>query len=169
MIHIYCGDGKGKTTAACGLAFRAASSGMRVLIAQFFKDGSSSEILGFSALPMVDVLHAEKHFGRYKMMRDAERAEAAALYSGMLSQIAARAPQYQMIVLDESLPVYRHGLIGSAALLDFLRREGNLRELVLTGRDPAPELVALADYVTEMKKVKHPFDLGIKARRGIEY
>ena len=74
-----------------------------------------------------------------------------------------------MIVLDESLPAYRHGLIGSAALLDFLRREGNLRELVLTGRDPAPELVALADYVTEMKKVKHPFDLGIKARRGIEY
>ena len=169
MIHIYCGDGKGKTTAACGLSVRAAGSGMKVLFVQFFKSGKSSEVEILASIDGIETCHPTLHYGRFKMLNDGQKAETRTHYNELLADIISRAEKYDLIVLDESVSAYGYGMIEQKTLVEFLRREGGRREIVLTGRDPMPELVQLADYVTEMKKVKHPFDGGIAARRGIEY
>lgn len=169
MIHLYCGDGKGKTTAACGLAVRAAGSGMRVLFVQFFKNGNSSEVEVLKSIDGIDTYHPSLHYGRFKTLSDAQKAEICTHYNELLTDIIRRAETYDLIVLDESVSACGYGMIERKTLLEFLRREGNRREIVLTGRDPISELLELADYITEMKKVKHPFDGGIAARKGIEY
>lgn len=169
MIHLYYGDGKGKTTAAVGLAVRAAGSGMRVLFVQFFKDGSSSEVGALSSLPGVETRNQAAHFGRCRTMTDAQRAETYRQYDVMLRDVIDRAAEYDLIVLDEAVSAYRYGMLPRDVTLAFLDAEGQKREIVLTGRDPAQELVELADYATEMRKEKHPFDRGVFARKGIEY
>ena len=169
MIHLYYGDGKGKTTAAIGLAVRAAGAGMRVLFAQFFKDGSSSEIRVLSALPGVETVHPCLHYGRYRTMNDGQRAEIVESYRAMFAEISSRVANFDLIVLDEAVSAYGYNVLDCAAVTAFLITEGEHREIVLTGREPAPELLALADYATEMRKEKHPFDSGVTARRGVEY
>ena len=169
MIHLYHGDGKGKTTAACGLAVRAAGSGMKVLFVQFFKNGSSSEVKVLSSLPQVTVLIPEVFYGRYKKMTDAQRAETEACYHSVMEKVEAEAKEYDLIVLDESVSTYNYGFFDRDRFLSMLKAEKDKREIVLTGRSPAPELVEAADYVTEMRKEKHPFDRGIIARKGIEF
>ena len=169
MIHLYYGDGKGKTTAAAGLAVRAAGAGMRVLFTQFFKDGSSSEIRVLSAVPGVETVHPGLHHGRWRTMNELQRAEIGESYRAMFAEIAARAEEFGLIVLDEAVSAYGYGTLDRTAVTDFLRAEGQKREIVLTGRGPAPELLELADYATEMRKEKHPFDRGVTARLGVEY
>jgi cob(I)alamin adenosyltransferase len=169
MIHLYHGDGKGKTTAACGLAIRAAGSGMRVLFVQFLKDGKSSEIKALSALPGITILRPELYFGWFKTMTEEQKSELKECCCTMVRKIADAADAYDLIVLDEAAPAYHHGLLDRAVFLDLLTKERNRREIVMTGRRPAPELRELADYITEMKKEKHPFDSGVTARKGIEY
>lgn len=169
MIHLYCGNGKGKTTAACGLALRAAGSGMRVLFVQFFKNGDSSEVRAMSSLEYIDTCHPTLYYGRYKTMTEEQREAIRENYSGMLREVFSKAANYDMLILDEAVSAYMYDMIDHETVCEFLRREGQNREIVLTGREPKPELVELADYVTEMRKVKHPFDEGILARRGIEY
>lgn len=169
MIHLYYGDGKGKTTAACGLALRAAGSGLRVLFVQFFKAGTSGEIKALSHVENVEILSPSLHYGRYKMMTDEQRAEIGSHYQLLLQETIERAAEFDLIVLDEAVVAYHYAMFDNEALLAFLHREGQNREIVLTGRDPLPELLALADYATEMRKEKHPFDRGITARKGIEY
>ena len=169
MIHLYHGHGKGKTTAAVGLAVRAAGAGMRVLFVQFFKNGSSSEVKVLSSLPGVDVLIPEVWFGRYKKMSEEQQEETKKCYTELMRDVAERADEYSLIVLDESVSAYNYGMFDRESFLDMLRSWKDVREAVLTGRDPAPELRDIADYVTEMKKEKHPFDLGVNARKGIEF
>ena len=168
MIHLYCGDGKGKTTAACGLAVRAAGSGMRVLFVQFFKSGKSSEVTALEKLGIITA-HPGVHYGRYKTLDDGKKAEVQNSYGELMHDVIAHAAEYDLIVLDEAVSTYGYAMIDRKQLMEFLRQEGSRREIVLTGRDPLPELTDAADYVTEMKKVKHPFDGGIAARKGIEY
>ena len=168
MIHLYCGDGKGKTTAACGLAVRAAGSGMRVLFVQFFKSGKSSEVTALEKLGIITA-HPGVHYGRYKTLDDGKKAEVQNSYGELMHDVIAHAAEYDLIVLDEAVSTYGYAMIDRKQLMEFLRQEGSRREIVLTGRDPLPELTDAADYVTEMKKVKHPFDGGIAARQGIEY
>ena len=168
MIHLYCGDGKGKTTAAVGLAVRAAGSGMRVLFVQFFKSGKSSEVMALEKLGIVTA-HPGVHYGRYKTLDDGKKAEVQNSYGELMHDVIAHAAEYDLIVLDEAVSTYGYAMIDRKQLMEFLRQEGSRREIVLTGRDPLPELTDAADYVTEMKKVKHPFDGGIAARQGIEY
>ena len=168
MIHLYCGDGKGKTTAAVGLAVRAAGSGMRVLFVQFFKSGKSSEVTVLEKLGIVTA-HPGVHYGRYKSLDEERKAEVRDSYGELLNDVIAHAAEYDLIVLDEAVSTYGYAMIDREQLMEFLRQEGSRREIVLTGRDPLPELTDAADYVTEMKKVKHPFDGGIAARQGIEY
>ena len=168
MIHLYCGDGKGKTTAACGLAVRAAGSGMRVLFVQFFKSGKSSEVTALEKLGIITA-HPGVHYGRYKTLDDGKKAEVQNSYGELMHDVIAHAAEYDLIVLDEAVSTYGYAMIDRKQLMEFLRQEGSRREIVLTGRDPLPELTDAADYVTEMKKVKHPFDGGIAARPGIEY
>ena len=169
MIHLYHGDGKGKTTAACGLAVRAAGSGMSVLFTQFFKNGNSSEISVLSSVPGITVMLPEICHGRFKNMSEEQKNHTAECYRKFFSEIIKKAPGFNLIVLDEAVSVYRYGLLDCEELMRFLKSEKDAREIVLTGRDPAFELKDIADYVTEMKKEKHPFDRGVRARKGIEF
>jgi len=168
MIHLYCGDGKGKTTAAVGLAVRAAGSGMKVLFVQFFKSGKSSEVEALEKLGIVTA-HPGVHYGRYKTLNEEKKTEVRDSYGELFDAILAAAAEFDLIVLDEAVSAYNYAMIDGERLTEFLRLEGNRREIVLTGRNPLPELIELSDYVTEMKKVKHPFDGGTAARKGIEY
>ncbi len=169
LIHIYGGDGKGKTSAALGLALRAVGAGRRVLFVQFLKNGTSSEMKLLTKLPQIETAFCPTQHGFYKNMDEAERAAAREDYEALLQAALARAAELDLLILDEAVSACNHQLIAEEELLGFLRHKPAELELVLTGRKPSAALLELADYVTEMRKIKHPFDRGVKARKGIEF
>ena len=169
LIHIYCGDGKGKTTAAVGLSVRCAGCGRKVVFAQFFKDGSSGECCPLEKLPGITFLRPEKSFGFFWTLSEEEKAEARAFYTAHLRRAIQLAEDADLLVLDEAMSACAHGMIDEGELLRFLREKPEKLEVVLTGRDPSPAMQEAADYITEMKKIKHPFDRGIPAREGVEF
>ena len=169
LIHIYCGDGKGKTTAALGLALRAAGSGKSVLLLQFFKDGKSSEFVALDHVPGIKVVPQTRTFGFSWTLSEEEKTEAREYYSGLLENAFQRAAGAGLLVLDEAMSACATGMIDEARLLELLRERPEGLEVVLTGRNPSATLVGAADYVTEMKKIRHPYERGIAARKGIEY
>ena len=169
LIHLYWGEGKGKTTAALGLAARCAGSGRRVLLLQFFKDGKSSEFAALARVPGVTVIPQTRSFGFSWTLSPAEKEEARTYYAGLLEEAFARAGDFDLLVLDEAMSALSTGMIGEARLLELLAGRKADLEVVMTGRDPSRALLDAADYVTEMKLVKHPFQRGVPAREGIEY
>lgn len=169
LIHLYCGDGKGKTTAALGLALRAAGAGKRVVFTQFFKDGSSSEIEPLAALPGVRVFHADTVRGFYRNMTPTQREQAGKDYTALFRQVTQAAREADLLILDEIVSACNRGVVPEKLVTDFLREKPARLEVVLTGRYPSSALLELADYVTEMRKLRHPFDRGIGARKGIEF
>ena len=169
MIHIYCGDGKGKTTAAMGLAARMAGRGKNVLIGQFFKDGSSGEIQALKTLSGIETFHCHTVPGLFSRMTEEQRAQAKTDYTAYLLDLLKKGPDADLLVLDEAISALNRGIIPAEPLLSDLQTPGQTQEIVLTGRNPKEEMLALADYVTEMVKRKHPFDQGVKARRGVEF
>lgn len=169
LIHIYCGDGKGKTTASLGLALRAAGSGKKVLLLQFFKDGRSSEFAALAHVPGIEVVPQTRAFGFSWTLSEEEKAEAKAYYSGLLEDAFRRGADAGLLVLDEAMSACTTGMIEENRLLALLAEKPSELEVVLTGRNPSQALIDTADYVTEMKKIKHPYERGIAARKGIEY
>lgn len=169
MIHLYCGDGKGKTTAAVGLAVRMAGFGGKVLFGQFFKDGSSSEIASLKALPNLTVRHCKTIPGRFVRLTPEQRQIVSADYTKYLQDLLDNSVKYDMLILDEVVSACNHGTVPEGLLLAFLDNLPDGIEVVLTGRNPSEALLGRADYVTEMRKCRHPFDNGVPAREGIEY
>ncbi len=171
LIHIYCGDGKGKTSAAVGLAVRAVGHGFRVGVVQFLKDGDSGELAPLAAFPGVQILSGKRVKGFTFSMTAEEKAQVRAGQDDYLRRAAAWCGQdlCDLLVLDEAVGAVNLGMLDRALLLDFLRNKPVGVEVVLTGRDPDDELLGLADYVSEIRKVKHPYDRGVKAREGIEF
>ena len=171
FIHIYCGDGKGKTTAAIGLAVRAAGAGYRVLIARFLKNDHSAELASLDLIPGIDVLPAEKEFGFIFSKDNPVLAEAREYYSGYFELAIQKAVEdhYDMLILDEINAAVTYGVVQKDRLTAFLTDKPQNLEVILTGRDPAEEVIALADYVSEIQCCAHPFEKGIRARKGIEY
>lgn len=171
MVHYYYGYGKGKTTAAMGLALRAVGHGQRVVIVQFLKDKPSGEIVAISAMPQVTVLSGKGGKGFTFTMTDAEKRETARIHNENLGKAMARvqAGGCDMLVLDEIGDALDLGLLNAAMVEDLLRTCPERTELVMTGHAPTETLVARADYVTEMAKHKHPYDRGVQARKGVEY
>ena len=170
-IHIYTGDGKGKTSAATGLAVRFAGAGGRVLFAQFLKDGKSGELSVLQSIDGIDVDVCRECFGFSFSMSEETREKAGAVYAEYLQRILERAADedFGLLVLDEIIATYNQGFIDRQFLLDFLKNKPDELEVVMTGRNPANELLELADYVSEIRKIKHPYDQGILARKGIEF
>lgn len=168
-IHIYCGDGKGKTTAATGLAVRAAGAGKQVVFTQFFKDGSSSEIKILSNVENIRLMHCKTVRGFWSRMDASQRKQASEDYTKLFADIMETAKEADLLVLDEIISACNHGTVPESMVTGFLRTKPENLEVVLTGRNPSKALVLLADYVTEMRKVKHPFDQGVTARKGIEF
>ncbi|MEI3176632.1 MULTISPECIES: cob(I)yrinic acid a,c-diamide adenosyltransferase [unclassified Candidatus Paralachnospira] len=174
LIQIYCGEGKGKTTAAIGQAVRSAGCGLSVVFVRFLKTDCSGELTSLERIPGIRLIPCERNFGFFWNMTEEEKKEAASVYQAMLEQAeraAVRSAETKdtVLVMDEIIATYGHGLVDREKFLEFLKNRPENLEVVMTGRDPAPELTELADYVSEIRKVKHPFDRGIHARKGIEF
>ncbi|MFV0343763.1 MAG: cob(I)yrinic acid a,c-diamide adenosyltransferase [Anaerocolumna sp.] len=171
LIHIYCGDGKGKTSSALGLAVRAAGANKRVLIIRFLKNNDSGELNSLSYIPNITMISCEKSFGFFWNMTPEQKIEAKETYSNYLQETIQRVKkeQFDVLVMDEVIATYNHEFVDQKEFVDFLSTKPEQLEVILTGRNPAKELLELADYVSNIQKVKHPYDIGIPARDGIEY
>ena len=170
LIHIYCGDGKGKTTAAVGLAVRCAGRGNKVLLVQFLKSRDSGELYSLAKLPDIEVMRGKESKKFTFQMNEEEKHALLIEHNKMFEQVLAKIKNggYSLLILDEVIGALNAKVFKMPKLIGFLRHKPENLEVVLTGRNPAPELVEIADYVSEMRKVKHPMDKGIMAREGIE-
>jgi cob(I)alamin adenosyltransferase len=166
-IHVYTGDGKGKTTAALGLALRAAGAGMKICIIQFAKATKCSE---HKALERFADCITVRQFGTgtfivgkpsfedIRLARDGLAAAGEAMSGGV----------FGVVILDEIMAAVSCGLLSAEDVLAALQNRRNTTEVILTGRKAPQQLIDIADLVTEMKEVKHYFSKGVKARVGIE-
>jgi cob(I)alamin adenosyltransferase len=191
LIHLYVGGGKGKTTAAVGLSARAAGRGKRVVFTQFLKGSETGEVSSLEALG-VRVIRMKQNLGFVWTMDDAEKAQCRIAQTRLLEDARAAAafgPDARgdasesaegvegvegiapagVIVLDEALDAVDVGMLEEESLRAFVEELPATAELVVTGRAAPDWLVEKADYITEMQKVKHPYDRGILARTGIEF
>lgn len=171
LLQVYTGDGKGKTTAALGLALRCLGGGGQVLLARFFKKPRTAEVVALERFqPAVRFLDycVDYRVGEVPgaACRGRWRAEVAAALAAVTGLIAPDPPR--LLIMDELVIALRAGLIAEAALLDFCRARPPGTEMVLTGRGATPGLVAAADLVTRMDALKHPWPHG-GARAGIDY
>jgi cob(I)alamin adenosyltransferase len=170
-IQIYTGNGKGKTTAAIGLTVRALGNGLRVFFGQFLKEGAYSEIKALKQLQGMAAgrLRIEQ-FGSGRDVNDPvdERDYTAALSGIETAEAAMNSGNYDLIILDEFNLTASMKLVPEARLKSFLELKPGEMELVLTGRNAPGWLVDRADLVTEMTLIKHYFEKGVAARRGIE-
>ena len=208
MIQVYHGDGKGKTTAAIGLAVRFSGAGKKVLFCQFMKGNISSEIGVLQKLENLEVELIGKHFGFYKDMTEQDKEKITKCHNHILEKVlgvllnaksAGQEPAYQepaiqesadqepetqelqdqcqdgptlLVVLDELASAYRYGLLDRKMVSKIILAASENRqiiELVITGRDPDSFFLEHADYITEMKIQRHPYEKGILARKGIEW
>ena len=167
-LHIYAGDGKGKTTAAVGLAVRAAGQGLRVLFVQFLKGRPTGEQAALVALG-VEWLRAEAGEKFLFQMTGPERSDYLNAQRQCFLEAVSRAGAYDLLIMDEGLDAAAVGVFSEEELLRFVRERPMGLELVLTGRNPGATLVAAADYYSRIEKEKHPYDQGQEARPGIEY
>ena len=166
-VHIYTGDGKGKTTAALGLALRAAGAGMKVFIAQFLKGKPSSEFIPLAKLSD-SITFAQ--YGRDCLIKDKPTEEDKNLAIRGLKEAreAIVSGKYDLIILDEVIVAVLFELLSLDDLLDLIKKKPAHVELVFTGRKAHPKLIEAADLVTEMKEIKHYYRQGVLARTGIE-
>lgn len=220
MIHIYSGDGKGKTTAAIGLTVRAASHNIPVLFTQFLKDASSGEIKILKNLDNVKVMHSPTFYGFVRNMTEEQKAEVKVSYASFIEEIFEMIKQcaYEQImpktsvsdnlsiietvvnnsdnvqecennlqnntmlqedkavneikivvVLDEILHAINYAFVDEKKLIAFMKEYKDSVEFVLTGRNPSKRLIDISDYYTMFKNVRHVYDEGITARKGIEF
>jgi cob(I)alamin adenosyltransferase len=167
FIHLYTGNGKGKTTAALGLALRAAGAGKTVFIAQFVKGMHYSEIDALKSLPAIEL----KQFGLdcFIVNKPAQTDIDAARRGLEEVTVIIAGGKYDMVILDEVCIALYYHLFNIDDILSLLKSKPEQMEIVLTGRYAPPELYEIADLVTEMNEIKHYYNNGIEARKGIEF
>ena len=170
-LHVYYGDGKGKTTAAMGLALRAAGQGLSVLVGQLLKTNTSGELASLRLLPGVCISLGEPvRKLTFRMTSDEladEKRRQRANFEKIRDEIRAKRPD--LIVMDELLTAEHLGFVDAKDVMEAVREWLPFAEVALTGRWCCEEILTSADYATEMVKRRHPYDQGIAARRGIEY
>ena len=171
LVHIYCGNGKGKTSAALGLGLRACGSGFRVLLVRFLKDEQSGELNALKEFSCFTVLKTPKTLPFTWNMSEKEKADYASYAKGMFEDalFAVESNGYDMLILDEVCAAAAYGMLDKNAVTTFLKTRPSTLEVVLTGRNPPEEWIELADYVSQIQCIKHPFEQGIRERAGIEY
>jgi cob(I)alamin adenosyltransferase len=170
LTEIYTGNGKGKTTAAFGLALRALGRNKRVTIFQFLKPSSSpsGEVIALKRLyPELEIIQG----GRKRFIIGKPEEEDIILAKNLLKKIilAVSSGEYDIVIVDEVFPAYYSRVISIDDIKEIIGKKSSRTELVLTGRDAPEEIIEYADLVTEMREIKHPYTNGIKAREGIEY
>ncbi len=167
FIHLYTGNGKGKTTAAFGLALRAAGAGMHIFIAQFVKGMHYAELDAIKRFPEIEL----KQYGLDCFIENEpteKDIQAARKGFDEVADIILK-NQYDMVILDEVCIALYYHLFETEELLTVLKKKPEAMEIILTGRYAPPELFEIADLVTEMKEIKHYYAKGVKARPGIEF
>ncbi len=169
LLQVYTGDGKGKTTAALGLAMRAWGRGLKVCMIQFMKKGEDyGEILALRKMEGIDLYQ----FGSDRLVTNTSVLPediAMAHRALALAEYAMTSGEYDVIILDEINVALFFGLISPSEVLSSLRKRRKEVEVVLTGRNAPPEIIEEADLVTRMVAEKHPYDKGVIARAGIEF
>lgn len=170
MIHLYTGNGKGKTTAAIGLAVRHAGTGGHVVFVQFLKSAASGEISVLESIPHIIVLRNQvKHGFSITMTEEQKRVITKAHNKNLSNAMDLMTKQpVTMLVLDELCAAYSLALINRNTVDKLVANSGKV-ELVITGRDPSESFIKAADYITEMKLVRHPYEKGVPARKGVEF
>ena len=166
-LHIYCGDGKGKTTASLGLAMRAAGAGMKVCFVQFMKGGETAELDTLKLIPNISVHRCNKEYSFLWNMSDNEKNDITVTHNELLTTVFNSGAD--LVVLDEFNFAYSSGLMDKVLAEKLILDNKDSCEIVLTGRDPAEIFIQEADYVSEICCVKHPYEKGVTARKGIEY
>ena len=166
-VQVYTGDGKGKTTAAVGLAVRAAGAGLRVFLAQFVKGSESGEV---GALDLLGDAVTVSLYGTGCFIRDKPTEDDIRAARSGLEEVrqAVASGDFDVVILDEANTATHLGLLEASELVSLMDAKPANVELVLTGRDADPRVVERADLVTEMREVKHYYARGVRARRGIE-
>lgn len=171
-IHIYCGDGKGKTTAAIGLSVRSCGRGWSVVLSQFLKGSTSGELNVLRNLPNYHYVEAPTTTCKFVFqMDDQEKMEYGQQVRQHFADTVEAVKKYhaKLLVMDEVLDAVAMGMLSDETLAEFLRNRPEDLEVVMTGRAPTPCTDPLADYITRMQKVRHPFDKGLNARLGVEF
>ena len=168
LVHLYCGDGKGKTTAAIGLCVRAAGRGLRVLLVQFLKGNPTGELAILDKLEQVTVLRQTEQLGFTFRMNEQQKQHAAQIQQQLFEQARRQMQQYDLLILDEVMAAINTGMLSVQQVAELIEHRPPQLELVMTGRNPPQQLGELSDYVSQIEKKKHPFDNGIPARDGIE-
>jgi len=183
LVHVVTGDGKGKTTSSIGLAVRALGSNLRVFMIQFLKSGTTGELFIIKKhLPGMEIeqfgvdavrerqqkLDQFRDKGSRFVFNPDEAEKGAAMVGFHHAQRIINSRHYDLVILDEINVVLDKGLIPIKEVLDLMENHGNV-ELYFTGRDAPQEIMDKADYVNIVKGIKHPWQKGIKARKGIEY
>ncbi len=167
-LHVYTGDGKGKTTAALGLAVRAAGAGLKVYIGQFVKGMDYSEIAAINRyFPQIVI----RQFGRDCFIKNKPvREDIDCAKAGLREmQVVLRQGAYNLVIMDEANIATYYGLFSAEELLAVIRDRDTAVEVVVTGRKADPRLIEEADLVSEMREIRHYYAKGIEARKGFEY
>lgn len=169
MLQIYCGDGKGKTTASVGLAVRCAGCGKRVHIVQFMKGTKTGEIEALKNIPNITVSRCDKNYGFFKNMDMDTLGAITACHNKMLFEAEEKIKDVDMLIFDEFNSAYEYNLLDRELAKEIIFENYMDKEIVLTGRNPNRDFTEIADYISEIKAVKHPYEKGITARKGIEF
>lgn len=169
LIIVNTGNGKGKTTAALGVAFRAAGNDFRVYIGQFIKGSRQyGELVTAERLqPGIEIVPMGEGFTWETRDRERDTHKAHEAWSLFKSKLLSG--EYQVVILDEINYVIDYGYLPVEWVIEALRQKPEMVHVILTGRNARPEIIEIADLVTEMKEIKHPFHQGITAQKGIEF
>ncbi len=171
LVHVYTGAGKGKTTAALGVALRALGWGFRVCMVQFIKgyaqigESKFAEEHGDQFVLRQFAIDPSKHIDEAKALKRSEAVEAAMRFA----EKVVSEGQYDLVILDEINNALHLGLVEPDRVLALIANRPPRVELILTGRNAPKRIVDVADYVTEMRSIKHPFRHGVQARKGIDF
>lgn len=172
LVHIYTGDGKGKTTAALGLGMRAYGRGLKVLLIQFLKGAFTGEIETIKKLEPGFMIYRGEEIKKFtcdmneKELEEAKKVQMRILKFALDEMIKNK---WDVIILDEIMAAISCEMVRLKDVEELVKSKPENLEIVMTGRDAPKELIELSDYVSEIKAIKHPMDNGTKARKGVEY
>lgn len=172
LIHVYTGDGKGKTTAAIGQAIRAAGYGKKVYMFQLLKGRFSGEVESLKNIKEIKFVRVNSESTKfYYQMNEKEKKElrkkTQSIWASFIEEVIKS--EYEIIIIDELMGAISNKLIDLGQVIELINKKSAAQELIMTGRNSPCELTELADYVTEMRMIKHPYQNGIPPRKGIEF